>query len=113
MIRRGLLTVLTWIALLPLTQSGCCPPIDPHPDRVEAWISRELPVGSSKDDVKKFCASHGFSYGAAYGDNDLKARALRRAGGCESTRPMVEIDFEYDDEQRLKATHVSGFQMLP
>ena len=90
--------------------TGCCPPINPTPEIVQGWLSRDLPPESSREEVNHFCQSHEFAYTEK---GPLSAEAVRRVGGCDSTKPVVIIDFQYDHDNRLKTSTVHGYQILP
>lgn len=93
---------------------GCCPPISPQPQAVQLWVEKELPAGSSVDDVKGFCQRHGFIYveqGAYQGT--YYAEAYRRVGGCEATESMVLLNVRYGEDLRVKQINVKGLSMLP
>ena len=55
---RGLLLVL------PLVMCGGCSGlvVSPNVAQVQGWAAKELPPGSTKPQVKEFCARHGFDY---------------------------------------------------
>jgi hypothetical protein len=107
---------------------GCCPPVKPTPNEVRALAASELPAGSSDADVIRFFEAHQFSWddrpapdadwayrpGKKYlRDGARSMQGSRRAGGCESTRPIVVMLVTFDENRRVTAVDVRGASMLP
>ena len=104
---------LAALSALPLVLSSggyCFTPVSPTVEQTEEWIAQELPPGSSEQDVQRFCERHGFGYATL---TTTLARGQRRAGGCESTRPMTFVDVTYDDARRVKKVRAWGASLMP
>jgi hypothetical protein len=107
---------------------GCCPPIKPTPDEVRALVASELPVGSSDADVIRFFWAHGFSWdnrpspdwqwsdgpeGTYLGPGEKSMQGSRRVGGCESSKPIVVMLVQFDENRRVESVDVRGRAMVP
>src|SRR6478672_5953035 len=91
--------------------AGCCPPVHPNPDEVQAWIARELPKASSADDVRQFAQSHDFTYDYSTQTSAQLSRGVE--GGCPGALPVVIINVEYDKEDHVKSVKAWGASMMP
>jgi hypothetical protein len=92
---------------------ACCPPIRPTPNEVHTWVRKELPPGTPESDVMRFCEVHAFGYPSIRDPGSTYVQAVRRVGGCESTKPVVMIEIRYDEFHRVKSADVRGGSMLP
>lgn len=104
---------LAALSALPLLTSaaGCCfTPVSPTVEETQRRVDQELPLGSSEQDIQRFCERHGFGYVAL---TNTLARGSRRAGGCESTRPMAFIDVTYDEARRVSKLRPWGASLVP
>ncbi|MDB5303355.1 MAG: hypothetical protein JWM97_904 [Phycisphaerales bacterium] len=102
---RNLMVLVATVSL-----GGCCGDLNPSPKQVEAWVSQEMPIGSSEDAVKRFSERHQFRYerdSADYG------QAYRAVDGCDWKKPVIQVEVTYDEHNQVKSADVRGFSMLP
>lgn len=108
-IGRGLILVASAVLLL-MCLGGCCSAVEPAPNVVRDWATRDLLLGSSEMDVKWFCFTHQLDYGAA---GVHRGFGIGRPCNREQTPAAVLIDFNYDDDRRLTSWHVRGTETPP
>jgi len=94
---------------LLFTLAGCCAP---HPtlNTVRSWAHDDLPVGTSHEQVLRFCSTHGFSY---FEIDPHAATATRNVEGCDWKKPVIWMDISFDDNRRVRSVQVWGGTLLP
>jgi len=100
---KGNISRRTAIAML-LPLAGCCAP-HPSLNAVRSRAQDDLPVGTSHEDVLRFCSAHGFSF---FENDPHAATATRPAGGCEWNKAMIWMNIAFDDDRRVTSVHVWG-----
>jgi hypothetical protein len=98
----------TWmlgIALATVPAGGCCGPLRPSPEQVQAWVDRELPAGSSRAAAGEFSALHQFSFVRG---SDGSESLYRKIEGCDWKKPVVRVRVTYDRNDRIDSTAVDA-----
>ena len=106
---------LTWrglvLAVPPALCGGCCGlVVSSNVAQVQQWAAKELPPGSTKPQVKEFCARHGFDY---FEPTEPDRPAQRYLGGWRVIdtclwihATTIEIHFHLDDADRETSVSV-------
>ena len=102
-VRRGFLVVALLIC-------GACPAATP--EEVEAWIKKEIPVGSSKDQVVSALEARGIEHSAGYkpelyyNKNKTISAAIRDTTKGVLVTGGVFMEFRFDANDKLRSFSV-------
>lgn len=96
---------LITLILLLFAAPGCCNLFEPTDVSVNAWVHREIPVGTSRVDAVQVIESHGLK---VFDSDAGKITANLITGKCIDNPVGYAVDVEiiFDSHQRAQETHV-------
>jgi hypothetical protein len=100
-LKRARVALLT----LAIAVSGCVR--DPEPDRLEAQLRRELPIGTPSSQVDAYLTAQGWQHSFLPDERSYLAGVRNVGSRFSLTREDIAIRIDIDKSGRLKAINVT------